>query len=62
MWSLTGNSGTTPGTNFLGTTDNSALELKVNGQRALRIQPDATAPTWLAAPPATASPPGTSAR
>jgi hypothetical protein len=39
VWSLTGNAGTTPGTNFLGTTDNTALELKVNGQRALRIEP-----------------------
>ena len=28
VWSLTGNAGTTPGTNFLGTTDNQALELK----------------------------------
>ena len=44
VWSLNGNSGTTPGTNFLGTTDNQALELKVNGQRALRIEPDGTAP------------------
>jgi hypothetical protein len=40
-WSLTGNSGTTPGTNFLGTTDNQALELKVNGARALRLEPGA---------------------
>ena len=38
-WTLTGNVGTTPGTNFLGTTDNVALELKVNGQRALRLEP-----------------------
>ncbi|MDE3212561.1 MAG: tail fiber domain-containing protein, partial [Bacteroidota bacterium] len=29
-WSLTGNSGTTTGTNFLGTTDGNALEFKVN--------------------------------
>src|SRR5947207_2812782 len=35
-WSLTGNSGTTAGTNFLGTTDNQPLELKVNGLRAFR--------------------------
>lgn len=40
-WSLTGNAGTTPGTDFLGTTDNRALEIKVNGQRALRIEPTA---------------------
>jgi hypothetical protein len=38
-WALTGNAGTTPGTNFLGTTDNQALEFKVNGQRALRLEP-----------------------
>jgi trimeric autotransporter adhesin len=39
-WSLTGNSGTTPGTDFLGTTDNQNLELHVNGQRALLLQAD----------------------
>lgn len=38
-WDLTGNAGTTPGTNFVGTTDNQPLEIKVNGQRALRIAP-----------------------
>jgi hypothetical protein len=38
-WSLTGNAGTTPGTQFLGTTDNQALEVKVNGARALRVEP-----------------------
>ena len=36
-WSLTGNSGTTAGTNFLGTTDNQALHFKVNGQRILQL-------------------------
>jgi hypothetical protein len=45
-WSLTGNSGTTPGTNFLGTTDDVALEVKVNGARALRIEP-ATSPNVI---------------
>ncbi|HSN78723.1 MAG TPA: hypothetical protein VL334_26950, partial [Anaerolineae bacterium] len=39
FWSLTGNSGTSPGTNFIGTADNQAFEVKVNGQRALRIEP-----------------------
>jgi hypothetical protein len=39
-WSLTGNAGTTPGPNFLGTTDDQALELKVNGMRALRLEPN----------------------
>src|SRR5262249_10813567 len=35
FWKTGGNAGTTAGTNFLGTTDNQALEFKVNGQRAL---------------------------
>ena len=35
-WSLTGNSGTTPGTNFLGTTDNKDLVFKTNGTEAFR--------------------------
>jgi hypothetical protein len=38
-WDLTGNPGTTPGTHFLGTTDMEALELRVAGQRALRLEP-----------------------
>jgi hypothetical protein len=38
-WDLTGNAGTTAGTNFLGTTDIEALELRVAGQRALRLEP-----------------------
>lgn len=33
-WSLTGNALTTPGTNFIGTTDNVSLEFRVNNQRA----------------------------
>ncbi len=41
LWKLGGNSGTAPGVNFLGTTDNQALELKVNGARALRLEPNA---------------------
>jgi hypothetical protein len=39
FWKTSGNAGTAPGTNFLGTTDHQALELKVNGQRALRLEP-----------------------
>jgi hypothetical protein len=38
-WSLFGNSGTTPGTHFLGTTDFQALELHVKNARALRLEP-----------------------
>src|SRR5579884_1464511 len=41
-WKTTGNAGTTPGPNFLGTTDNQALELHVNGTRALTLFPDET--------------------
>lgn len=33
-WSLTGNSGTTQGTNFLGTTDTKTLTFKVNNQQS----------------------------
>jgi hypothetical protein len=36
-WSLTGNSGTNPSTNFLGTTDNQSLVLKTNGTERMRI-------------------------
>ncbi|PYJ54750.1 MAG: hypothetical protein DME24_25880 [Verrucomicrobia bacterium] len=39
FWQSGGNSGTTPGVNFLGTTDNQPLELNVQGQRALRVEP-----------------------
>jgi hypothetical protein len=47
FWKLTGNSGTTPGTHFLGTADNQALELKVNGARVLRLEPHATSPNVI---------------
>jgi hypothetical protein len=47
VWSLKGNAGTAPGTNFLGTTDNQALELKVNGQTAFRLEPNATSPNVI---------------
>jgi trimeric autotransporter adhesin len=38
FWKLGGNSGTTPGQHFIGTTDNQALELRANNQRVLRFQ------------------------
>jgi hypothetical protein len=38
-WSLTGNTGTVPGLNFVGTTDSQPVEVRVNGQRALRLEP-----------------------
>jgi hypothetical protein len=46
-WSLTGNAGTDPTTNFLGTTDNAALEIRVNNARALRFEPNATSPNII---------------
>lgn len=48
-WSLYGNAGATPGAHFLGTTDNQPFEIKVNGQRALRIEPAETPRTSSAA-------------
>jgi hypothetical protein len=39
FWQTGGNAGTTPGVNFVGTTDNQPLELHVNGQRAMRFEP-----------------------
>jgi len=38
-WNLTGNAGTDVNTNFPGTTDDEPLELWVNNERALRIEP-----------------------
>ena len=46
-WSLAGNAGTTPGSHYLGTSDNKALELKVNAARALRLEPNATSPNLV---------------
>ncbi len=41
-WSLTGNGGTSPPANFLGTTDNQPFEIRVNNARAFRFEPDPT--------------------
>ena len=38
FWRTIGNSGTSVGTNFIGTTDNQPLEVRVNGLRVLRIE------------------------
>ena len=40
FWKTGGNNGTTAGVNFLGTTDSQPLELRVNGARALRLEPN----------------------
>jgi hypothetical protein len=45
-WALTGNSGL-GATNFIGTRDNTPLELRVNNGTALRILPDVYAPTFI---------------
>ncbi len=47
VWSLAGNAGTQPGLNFLGTTDERALELRVNSRRALRLEPSAASPNLI---------------
>jgi hypothetical protein len=46
-WLLGGNGATTPGTDFLGTTDNNSLYVKVNNQRALWIRPTAGVPNLI---------------
>ena len=51
FWNLQGNAGTTGG-NFLGTTDNQGLELRVNNQRALRLDNASLATTWSGGRPA----------
>lgn len=43
-WSQGGNSGTNPSVDFIGTTDANALEIKVNSNRALRIEPTSSVP------------------
>ncbi len=46
-WSIYGNPNTTPGANFLGTTDVAALEVRVNNQGALRIEPTTSTPNLI---------------
>ncbi|MEI9956652.1 MAG: hypothetical protein WDM90_10210 [Ferruginibacter sp.] len=36
-WNTTGNSGTNPATNFIGTTDNNPLLIKTNGTEQVRV-------------------------
>lgn len=38
-WSLTGNAGLNSATNFIGTTDNTAMEFRVNNERTMRFEP-----------------------
>lgn len=46
-WAQGGNSGTDPSVDFVGTSDSSALELKVNSTRALRVEPTSTVPNLV---------------
>ncbi|MFY8135755.1 MAG: hypothetical protein ACOVKS_12195 [Aquimonas sp.] len=46
-WSTTGDSGSNPAINFLGTTDAQPLVLRVNGQRALRLEPGTESPNLI---------------
>jgi hypothetical protein len=46
-WHLTGNAGTTPGINFLGTTDSQPLEFRVSNVRALRLEVNSGSPTII---------------
>jgi len=41
FWQTGGNSGTTPGADFPGTTDNQPVLIRANNQRALRLEPTA---------------------
>jgi trimeric autotransporter adhesin len=48
FWKTAGNTGTSPTNgNFVGTSDNNPLELRVNGQRAWRLQPTASTPNLV---------------
>lgn len=47
-WLLTGNAGTNPTTDFIGTMDAKPLIVRVNNSRALRIEPGVTSPNILA--------------
>ena len=38
-WHITGNTGTTPAKNFIGTTDNSGLSIRTKNKERIRISP-----------------------
>jgi trimeric autotransporter adhesin len=42
LWKLAGNNGTTSGADFIGTSDNQAVDFKVNNSRAFRLEPGAS--------------------
>jgi len=47
VWSLNGNSGIAQDTQFIGTTDNAALNFRVNNKRALRLEYDQASPNFI---------------
>ena len=47
FWKLAGNAGTTPGVNFLGTTDGQPFELKVANDRVFRFEPALEVPSII---------------
>jgi hypothetical protein len=47
FWNVGGNAGTNPNTNYLGTSDNISLTLRVNGLPALQLVPDVTSPNLI---------------
>jgi hypothetical protein len=58
FWQLGGNAGTTAGVDFLGTSDNQPLELKANGQRALRLESAPETPNVIGGAEANSITPG----
>jgi hypothetical protein len=50
-WDLAGNAGLVAGTDFLGTTDNVAVDLRVNDIRALRLEPTTGTPNVIGGNP-----------
>jgi len=50
-WMLGGNDSIDPGTQFVGTTDNTELRLGVNGSTALRMTPNTTSPNLIGGHP-----------
>src|SRR5207253_2432349 len=47
FWNMNGNSGGLPGSSFLGTIDNQPFEIRVNNQRAFRLEPNALSPNFI---------------
>ncbi|MBI3744652.1 MAG: tail fiber domain-containing protein [Chloroflexi bacterium] len=48
VWRIGGNTGTATGVNFLGTTDQQALDVRVGNQRAFRLEPRPDSPNIVA--------------